>query len=84
MCPSGSTRPRIIRSGEVYVAKWKNPTGQNVTAVWTSEGECKIKISAFRGRVYDLYGNQLKVNSDGILVTPSLLYFVGKKSLIMN
>ena len=84
MCPSGSTRPRIIRSGEIYVAKWKNPAGQNVTAVWTSESECKIRISAFRGRVYDLYGNQMKINSDGILVTPSLLYFVGKKSLIMN
>ena len=84
MCPSGSTRPRIARLGNVYVAKWKDPASQNVTAIWTSKGECKIKSHAYQGKVYDLSGSQLTIDSDEILVTPSILYFVGKKSLIVN
>lgn len=84
MCPSGSTRPRIARLRDVYVAKWKDPASQNVTAIWTSKGECKIKFHAYQGKFYDLSGSQLTIDSDEILVTPSILYFVGKKSLIVN
>lgn len=79
MCPSGSTRPKIMRKDNVYVATWKQPKGKYVTAPWTSKGKEPVNVKSFKGDVYDINGRRLSLNSDRMEVSPSVLYFVSDK-----
>jgi len=79
MCPSKSTRPRIRRQGDVYIATWKQPKGTYVTALWTSKGKEVVQINQFEGYIYDIHGRVLTQSSNDLYVTPSIIYFVSKK-----
>jgi hypothetical protein len=78
MCPSGSTRPQITRIGDVFVAKWKQPKGTNITAMWTAKGAETVDLNSFPDKVYDIMGNKVNIQSNAITVSPSIMYFWGK------
>ena len=84
MCPSGSTRPKISKKGNVYVAVWKQPKGKNVTALWTSKGVDDVNIKSFIGDIYDINGNKISVASERMEISTSILYFVSSKKLVLN
>lgn len=81
MCPSGSIRPKITKKGDVYFARWKQPKGQQVTALWTSKGTETLSLNSAPVNAYDMMGNKLDIQSNTIVVTPSITYIIGKVEL---
>ena len=81
MCPSGSIRPKITRKGNVYFARWKQPKGQQVTALWTSKGVETLGLNSASVNAYDMMGNKLNMQSNTIVVSPSITYIIGKVEL---
>lgn len=84
MLPSGSTRPKIARIGDVFIAKWKRSNNSKVTALWTSKDDSYVKIPSFDGEIYNVSGQQMKIDIEKVSVSPSVLYFVGKDYLKLN
>ena len=78
MCPSGSTRPLITRMGDVFVAKWKQPKGTNITAMWTTKRAKTVDLKSFPDTVFDIMGNKVNIQSTAIAVSPSVIYLLGK------
>ena len=78
MCPSGSTRPQITRIGDIFMAKWKQPKGQQVTALWTSKGTETFGLNSVPANVYDIMGNKVNIQSNAVTVSPSVIYLLGK------
>lgn len=84
MCPSGSTRPQITKKGNVYMAVWKQPQGKYVTALWTSKGVEDVNLKSFVGDIYDIKGDKISFDSGKIDVSPSILYCVSSRKLVLN
>lgn len=80
MCPSKSSRPNLIRQGNVYIAHWIRPDGKKTYALWTSR-ECVNVDLKWKGNYVccDIYGNKVSLTRQNIEVSPSILYFVGGK-----
>ena len=76
MCPNRSTRPRLTKHKDVYSASWKNPSGINITALWTSFANIKINFDFGKFPVYDVYGQRIKP-SGSITISPSVIYIEG-------
>ena len=81
MCPSGSIRPKIAKKGDVYFARWKQPKGQQVIALWTSKGTETLSLNSAPVNAYDMMGNKLDIQSNTIVVSPSITYIIGKVEL---
>ena len=77
ICPSKSTRPRIQRKGNVYIAKWKRPDGKKVTALWTSKGIEKVELSTAPQKIFDYLGNEVDVLNHTIAISPAIHYCLG-------
>ena len=82
MCPSGSSRPVITKSGNIFISEWNKPDGTKVNAVWIPEGQKDIKLK-IKGRykIYDYMGESIKkieTISDGVT------FVVGAKSVKIN
>lgn len=76
MCPNGSSRPSLDVCNDVYVAKWLKPDGQIITAIWSS-GPTNIQLALNgRARVYDMYGNEIRVSKQYTPI-PEVIYLVG-------
>ena len=82
MCPNKSTRPKLVRYGDVYISSWKRPARKKVWALWTSKKDELLALN-IKGeyKAYDDYGNKILISSGNIEVTPSVIYVVGAKSL---
>ena len=44
MCPNKSTRPKLERHGNVYIASWKRPDKKKAWALWTSKKDETINL----------------------------------------
>lgn len=84
MCPSGSTRPKITKKGNIYIAVWKQPKGKNVTALWTSKGVETVKIKSFVGDIYNINGNKMSVDSGSVNVSTSIQYLVSRRKIVLD
>lgn len=84
MCPNNSTRPKLERNGNVYVATWKRPDGKKVWSLWASKSKEKISLN-IKGeyKIYDLKGDEIPHDSNKLYITPSVIYIVGAKYLQM-
>ena len=82
MCPSGSQRPQIRRNHSLYVASWKQKGGKYVAAIWTTKGNESVTVSS-KGfyECYSYLGKKLGDNLRDINVSPSIVYFIGKKKI---
>lgn len=62
--PSGSTRPQVSRHANVYVARWQQPDGKKVFAVWTdsnTSGTHRFRVRGTDPAVTDHLGNNVAV-----------------------
>lgn len=85
MCPNQSTRPKLVRHGNVYMASWKRPDGKKAWALWTSKKEESARLD-IKGH-YKVYNNQGKEINDiipsDIKITPSVKYFIGANNVMI-
>lgn len=84
MCPDKSTRPRLRKQGDVYVARWEKPDRSNVYALWTSGKIVNTKIR-YSGTYscYDIYGKRKRIKKDNS-ISPAITYFVGNIDFYLN
>lgn len=82
MCPDKSTRPKLVRHGNVYMASWKRPDGKKAWALWTSKKEEKMGL-IIKGiyKIYDMKGNEINKDGGDFDITPSVIYIVGDQRL---
>lgn len=82
MCPNKSTRPKLERYGDVYIASWKRPDRGKVWALWTSKKDGTVALN-IKGnhKVYDNHGKEISMSTANVNVTPSVIYIVGAKSV---
>ena len=85
MLPSGSSRPTLVRDGDVYLSSWKRQDGKKVYAIWTSKGKNTVDLR-MKGKYdcYDINGKLVNVSKHKIEVSPSILYFVGSSKFKLN
>lgn len=84
LCPSGSTRPVLEVSGDIYKAHWTRPDGKVIWAVWNPKGDIDLRQLSYIGSptFYDFMGNKLKnVHKGKYNITSGVLYVVGCKYL---
>ena len=82
MCPSGSSRPKLEKKGEVYLSSWKKTNGGDVWALWHPSKEKKIfLVIEGNAQLYDFLGNQVLYNDNQITVSPGVVYIVGATSV---
>lgn len=83
LCPSGSSRPRLEISGDLYKASWTRPDGKTVWAVWNPKGDCGLRQLSYTGSpvFYDYMGKKLRNNKGKFNLTSGVLYAVGCKNL---
>lgn len=87
LCPSGSSRPRLEISGDLYKASWARPDGKTVWAVWNPKGDCGLRQLSYTGSpvFYDYMGKKLKNNNKGKYeINSGVLYAVGCKNLVVH
>lgn len=86
MCPDKSSRPSLIKRGNVYISWWKNPEKRKVWAVWTSKEpeQVSLKIKGKYKCFKDNGDEILNMNPSKVIVKPSVLYIVGAKNVIIN
>lgn len=60
LCPSGSTRPVLEVSGDIYKAHWTRPDGKVIWAVWNPKGDRGLRQLSYIGSptFYDFMGNK--------------------------
>ena len=82
ICPDKSTRPKLERNDNIYIASWKRPDNIKVWAMWTQKGEENVVLD-IQGRYtcYDLNGNTFELNDNNYIVSPNLIYIVGAKNV---
>lgn len=79
MLPSGSTRPRLIKKGDMYLGLWERTDGKNIWALWNSNGTRKIKLK-INGihRVINYIGEKIKIpKKDGFVLGEEVIYIIG-------
>lgn len=77
MLPSGSTRPRLTVSGNVFEARWTRPDGKRVTAMWSPYAPLWRKIDRGTNAEFFDYMNQpLPKPKKGIMLTEAVVYMV--------
>lgn len=76
MCPTGSSRPKLSKHGNIYVSSWKRPDKSKVWALWVSKGieNLDVQISG-KYDLYDYLGNKLDSFPD---VSTGVVFLVGK------
>ena len=80
MCPDKSVRPVLRRQEDVYIAQWKRPDGKKVYALWTSKKSIIVRLSIMgRYSCFNINGKELHVEPRDVVITPSILYFVGEQ-----
>lgn len=80
MLPNGSTRPRLVVNGDMYVASWHRPDNTPVSAVWTSGLARSVNIRSVNNEIFDYTGHKLLFDQeevDSYLISDEILYFVG-------
>ena len=81
MCPNKSTRPKLVRYDNVYIASWKRPDRKKVWALWTSKKNEIVGLN-IKGlyKTYNDHGEEIKdMNPSATTITPSVVYIVGAK-----
>lgn len=79
MCPSGSTRPALSIHNNVYTSEWQKPDNTKVYAIWTPEGQKKVKLKIKgRHKVYNYMGTQIKRSNR---ITDGVTYIVGASNV---
>lgn len=81
MCPSGSTRPEVIKDGDLYIAHWRNTSRKHIYAVWSSKQSCDISISRPYRRI-TLYDGRAIQGESELNVGNCLVYIQGQKEEI--
>ena len=82
MCPNRSTRPKLVRKGDVYMASWKRPDRKKIWALWTSNNTKTVTVDISGNyKSYNHYGKELYLSDSGIEVSTSITYVVGAKSV---
>lgn len=82
MCPNKSTRPKLVRFGDIYIASWKRPDRKKVWALWTSNNNETVALN-IKGdyKVYDNHGKEIPKTLGSAYLTPSVIYILGAKSV---
>lgn len=86
LCPDKSTRPKLVRFHNVYMASWKRPDRKKVWALWTSEKNETVSLR-IKGRykMFNDHGVEIyNRTSSETMITPSVLYIVGAKELLFE
>ena len=85
LCPGNSTRPKLTRFGDIYVAKWVKPDKEKVWALWTSKDELssEVKIQG-EYKAYDNHGKKINITPENLKITPSIVYLVGVDELTIQ
>lgn len=83
MCPDKSSRPQMIRKGDIFLAKWKRPDGKKVWAIWAwKDNEKSNLLIKGKYKVFDLYGKEVPYfNNINAHISPSITYLVGAKEV---
>lgn len=82
MCPSGSTRPKLMRNGNTFISSWKRPDKKKVWAIWSIEASDTILLD-IKGeyKFYDDHGQELSIIKDNLAVSHKVKYIVGAKNV---
>lgn len=83
LCPSGSTVPELIQEGELFIARWKNPEGVKIQAVWTEYDNQKVKcsITGENVRVMNHAGEEQSLSGTEVTASSGILYIVGAENV---
>lgn len=83
MLPNLSTRPKLERNGDMYMASWSQPGGKRVWALWTMNKERFIRLIVDGDfKVYNIHGDEISIYSPSVKISPSIIYIVGAKKLL--
>lgn len=83
LCPSGSTRPSLIKKGDLYLSGWKLPNGKHIWAIWNSKSEVDVKLKIKGSYSMKNYmGDKVKKNKkEPIRVSTGVTYIIGAKDV---
>ena len=78
--PSGSSRPEVLIKDNQYIAKWTNPKGNVVYAVWSDRVGLNSTINVKgRARYYNDFGK--KIRKRNFHVSPCVTYIEGAREV---
>ena len=85
MCPDKSVRPKLRRQGDIYMAQWMRPDKKIVWAIWSQDKHRNVGLTIEGKYVcYDTMGNVVQLHGKTTDVSPSVVYIVGAKSVILE
>ena len=83
MCPDGSTRPVLMRKGNIYVASWIKNKRKRVWAVWSSKEQKQVLEINGRYKCFDVCGKRVRKKDIQKRISPSVIYIVGAKDVVL-
>ena len=79
MCPSGSTRPELMVTDNIYQTSWTKPDGTPVCAIWAPATpiDCKLSVEGAIKAAYDMNGKPVAIPNGTLKAAPQIVYLEG-------
>ncbi|MBR5080154.1 MAG: hypothetical protein IKX30_15565 [Victivallales bacterium] len=86
MCPSGSTRPELTVTDNIYQTSWTKTDGTPVCAIWTPAApiDCKLSVEGAIQNAYDMNGKPIAIPNDTFKATTQLVYLEGATKITVS
>ncbi|MBO7619655.1 MAG: hypothetical protein J6T06_04035, partial [Victivallales bacterium] len=86
MCPSGSTRPELTVTNNIYQTSWTKPDGTPVCAIWTPAApiDCKLAVEGAIKAAYDMNGKSVTIPNGTFKATTQLIYLEGAAKIVIT
>ena len=86
MCPSGSTRPELTVTDNIYQTAWTKPDGTPVSAIWTPAApiDCKLSVEGVIRNAYDMNGKSIAIPKGTLKATTQVVYLEGATKITIS
>ena len=86
MCPSGSTRPELTVTDNIYQTSWTKPDGTSVCAIWTPAApfDCKLSVEGTITNAYDMNGKSIALPNGALKATTQIVYLEGVAKIVIT
>ena len=86
LCPSGSTRPELTVTDNIYQTSWTKPDGTPVCAIWTPAApiDCKLSVEGAIRNAYDMNGKSIAIPNGTLKATTQVVYLEGAAKITVS
>ena len=86
MCPSGSTRPELTVTDNIYQTSWTKPDGTPICAIWTPAApiDCKLSVEGAIQNAYDMNGKPIAIPNGTFKATKKVVYLEGAEKITIT